>query len=78
MVSFGKTDGEMDRTFLFVPVTRPIFKEYVKLVVLKYINAAHEIMHLDDFAGVLLCDNCSSHTNEETMAVLAQESIRLL
>jgi hypothetical protein len=47
-------------------------------VVLKDINATRETMHLDDFAGVLLCDNCFSHTDEEVMAILARENIRFI
>jgi hypothetical protein len=35
-------------------------------------------MHLENFAGVLLCDNCSSHIDEEAMAMLARENIRLI
>jgi hypothetical protein len=38
-------------------VTRPIFKECVKEAVLKYFNARREMIHLDDFAGILHCDN---------------------
>jgi hypothetical protein len=59
-------------------VTRPIFKEYIREVVLKYFNTTCETTHLDDFSGVLLCDNCSSHIDEEVMALLVRENIRLI
>jgi hypothetical protein len=59
-------------------VTHPIFKEYVRDVVLKYFNTTGETMHLDDFAAVLLCDNCASHIHEEVMATLARENIWLI
>jgi hypothetical protein len=59
-------------------VTRPIFKEYVREAVLKYVNTTREMTHLDDFAGVLLCDKCSSHIDEEVMVMLARENIRLM
>jgi hypothetical protein len=58
-------------------VIHTIFKEYVKEVVLKYFDTTHETMHLDDFAGVLLCENCSSHI-DEVMALLAGENIQLI
>jgi hypothetical protein len=63
-----------DRSYM----TRPIFKEYVREVVRKYFSATRETVHLYDFAGVLLCDNCSSHNGEEVMALLARENIRLI
>jgi hypothetical protein len=59
-------------------VARPIFKEYVRQVALKYFSTTRETMHLDDFAGILLCDNCVSHINEEVVATLARENIRLI
>jgi hypothetical protein len=57
---------------------RPIFNEYVRDVVLKYFNTTRETMHLENFAGVLLCENCSSHVDEEVMAMLARGNIRLI
>jgi hypothetical protein len=59
-------------------VARPIFKEYIRDVVVKYFNTTRETMDLENFAGVLLCDNCSSHIDEEVMAMLARENIRLI
>jgi hypothetical protein len=59
-------------------VTRPSFKEYIRDVVLKYFNTTRETMHLENFAGVLLCDNCSSHIDEEGMVMLARENIRFI
>jgi hypothetical protein len=41
-------------------VTRPIFTEYVTSVILPYFAATRESLYLQDFTGVLLCDNCSS------------------
>jgi hypothetical protein len=35
-------------------------------------------MHLGNFTGVLLCDNYSSYIDEEVMAILARENIRLI
>jgi hypothetical protein len=35
-------------------------------------------MHLENFAGVLLCDNCSSHIDKEVMAMLARENIWII
>jgi hypothetical protein len=59
-------------------VTRPIFKEYIRDVILKSFNTTRETMHLENFAGVLLCDNCSSHIDEEVMAILARENSRVI
>jgi hypothetical protein len=59
-------------------VTRPIVKESLRDVVLKYFNTARETMHLENFAGVLLCDNCPSHIDEEVMVMLARKNIRLI
>jgi hypothetical protein len=76
-------DGWRDGQDFLIPsndtsyVTRPIFKESIRDV-LKYFNTARETMHLENFAGVLLCDNCSLHIDEEVMAMLARENIRLI
>jgi hypothetical protein len=59
-------------------VTRPLFKEYIRDVVFKYFNTTPEMMQLENYTGVLLCDNCSSHIDEEVMAMLARENIRLI
>jgi hypothetical protein len=45
-------------------VTRPISTEYVTSVILLYIASTRESLHLQDFTGILLCDNCSSHIDE--------------
>jgi hypothetical protein len=52
-------------------VTRPIFKEYIRDVILKYFNTTRETMDLENFAGVLLCDNCSPDIDQQVMAMLA-------
>jgi hypothetical protein len=57
---------------------RPIFKKYVREAVLKYLTTAREMMHFDDFAGVLLCDNFFRTLTREVMALLAGENIRLI
>jgi hypothetical protein len=59
-------------------VTRPIFEEYIRNVVPKYFNTTRETVHLENFAGVLLCNHYSSHTDEEIIAMLARENIRLI
>jgi hypothetical protein len=59
-------------------VTRPIFEEYIREVVLKYFSTTREMVHLENFVGVLLCDNCSSHTDEESVAILTRENIWLI
>jgi hypothetical protein len=80
MMPFEKMDGQdliiraNDTSYM----TRPIFEEYIRDVVLKDFNATRETMHLELFAGVLLCDNCFSHIDEEVMAMLARENIRLI
>jgi transposase len=58
-------------------VARPIFKGYIRDVVFEYFTTTRETMHLENYADVLLCDNCSSHTNKEVMAMLARDNIRL-
>jgi hypothetical protein len=45
---------------------------------LKYFNTAREMTHLENFACVLLCDKGSSHIDEEVVAMLARENIRLM
>jgi hypothetical protein len=45
-------------------VTRPIFTKHMTSVILPYFAATRESLHLQDFTGVLLCDNCSSHISE--------------
>jgi hypothetical protein len=59
-------------------VTHQIFEEYLRDAVLKYFKTTRETMHLENFASVLLCDSCSSHIDEEVMAMLARENIRLM
>jgi hypothetical protein len=45
-------------------VTRPVFTEYVTSVILPYFAVTRESLQLQDFTGVLLCDNCSSHIDD--------------
>jgi hypothetical protein len=45
-------------------VTRPIFKEHIRDIFLKYFDATRETMHVENFAGVFLSDTCSSHIDE--------------
>jgi hypothetical protein len=59
-------------------VTRPIFTEYVTSVILPSFAATRESLHLQDFTGVLLCDNCSSHIDEDIKQLLADNNIRLV
>jgi hypothetical protein len=59
-------------------VTRPIFTEYVTSMILPYFAATRESWHLQDFTGVLLCDNCSSHIDEGIKQLLADNNIRLI
>jgi hypothetical protein len=59
-------------------MTHPIFEEYIKGVVLKYFKTTRETTHLENCAGGLLCDRCSSHIDEEVMAILARENIRFI
>jgi hypothetical protein len=58
--------------------TRPIFTKYVASVILPYFAATRESLHLQDFTGVLLCDNCSSHIDEGIKQLLADNNIRLV
>jgi hypothetical protein len=58
-------------------VTCPIFTEYVTSVILPYFAATRESLHPQNFTGVLLCDNCSSHIDESTKQLLADNNIRL-
>jgi hypothetical protein len=59
-------------------VTRPIFKDYLTAVIIPYFAGTRQSLHLDGFPGVLLCDNCASHIDEEIMTLLARHNIRLL
>jgi hypothetical protein len=59
-------------------VTRPIFTESVTNVILPYFVATRESLHLQDFAGVLLYDNCSSHIDEGIRQLLVDNNIRLV
>jgi hypothetical protein len=58
--------------------TRPKFTEYVTSVILLYLAATREGLHLQDFTGVLLCDNCSSHIDEGIKQLLVDNNIRLV
>jgi hypothetical protein len=58
-------------------VTRPILTEYVTSVILPYFATTRE-MHLQDFTGVILCDNCSSHIDEAIKKLLTENNIRLV
>jgi hypothetical protein len=59
-------------------LTRPIFTEYVTSVILPYFAATRESLHLQDFTGVLLCDNYNSHINESIKQLLTNNNIRLV
>jgi hypothetical protein len=59
-------------------VTRPIFTEYVTSVILPYFAATRESLHLQDFTGVLPCDNCSSHIDAGIKQLLTDINIRLV
>jgi hypothetical protein len=59
-------------------VTRPIFTECVISVILPYFAATRESLHLQDFTGVLLCDNYSSHIDEGIKQLLADNNSRLV
>jgi hypothetical protein len=59
-------------------VTRPIFTEYVTSGILPVFAAIRESLHLQDFTGVLLCDNYSSHIDEGIKQLLADNNIRLV
>jgi hypothetical protein len=59
-------------------VTRLIFTEYVTSVIPPYFAATRESLHFQDFTGVLLCDNCSSHIDEGIKQLLADNNIRLI
>jgi hypothetical protein len=76
----GWRDGQdfMIRSSDTSHVTRPIFTEYVTSVILPYFAATRESLHLQDFTGVLLCDNCSSHIDESIKQLLTDKNIRLV
>ena len=59
-------------------VTRDIFKEYLTIVFLRYVETVRESLNLHDFPAVLLCDNCSAHIDEEIMLLLASHNMKLL
>jgi hypothetical protein len=59
-------------------VTRDIFKEYLSSVFLRYVESTRESLNLRDFPAVLLCDNCSSHLDDEIMRFLASHNVKLL
>jgi hypothetical protein len=47
-------------------------------VILPYFASTRESLHLQDFTGVLLWDNCTSHIDEGTKQLLADNNIRLV
>jgi hypothetical protein len=59
-------------------VARPTFTEYLTSVILPYYAATGESLHPQDFTGVLLCDNCSSHIDESIKQLLADNNIRIV
>jgi hypothetical protein len=76
----GWRDGQdfMIRSNNMSYVARPIFTKYVTGVNLPYFAATGESLHLQDFTGVLLCDNCSPHIDESIKQLLADNNIRLV
>jgi hypothetical protein len=59
-------------------VTHEIFKEYLTRVVVPYFLTTRESLHLGPLTGVLLCDNCASHVDDEIMSMLANHNIRVV
>jgi hypothetical protein len=59
-------------------VTRPIFTKYVTSVILPCFAATRESLHLQDFTGVLLYDNCSFHIGEGIKQLFADSNIGLV
>jgi hypothetical protein len=76
----GWRDGQdfMIRSNSSSYVTREIFKEYLTQVLMPYVETTRQSLHLEQFAGALLCDNCASHVDDEIMSLLANHNIRLL
>jgi hypothetical protein len=58
--------------------TRDILKEYLTIVFLRYVEIVRESLDLHDFPAILLCDNCSSHIDDEIMQRLASHHVKLL
>jgi hypothetical protein len=50
----------------------------VTSVILPYFAATRESLHFQDFTGLLLCDNCSSHINEGIKQLLSDNNSRLV
>jgi hypothetical protein len=59
-------------------VTHDIFKEYLTIVFLRYVESVRTSLDLNDFPAVLLCDNCFSHSDDEIMQILASHNVKLL
>jgi hypothetical protein len=59
-------------------LTRDIFKESLTSVFLKSVEAVRELLDLHDFPAVFLCENCSSHSDEEIVQAFASHNIKLL
>jgi hypothetical protein len=76
----GWRDGQdfMIRSSDSSSVARPIFTEYVTSVILLYFAGTRDSLHLQDFTGVLLCDNCNSHIDGGIKQLLSDNNIRFV
>jgi hypothetical protein len=59
-------------------VIRDILKQYLTIVFLKSVETVRESLDFHDFPAVLLCDNSSSHIDDEITRLRASHTFKLL
>jgi hypothetical protein len=55
-----------------------ILKEYITNVFLRDVDTTRTSLDLGEFPVVLLCDDCSSHIDDEIKQIQASHNVRLL
>jgi hypothetical protein len=55
-----------------------VFRDCLTGVIIPNFDTTRETMKLQNVAGILLCDNSSSHIDEQVKQLLAEPNIRLI
>ena len=59
-------------------INTEIFNDYIRSVIFVYIDELRKKPEFENEPAVILCDNCSSHINDDILKDMAQRNIRII